>query len=234
MPLARVQHIYNHKSGLAADAVVNTWYFRSIATPVDDAPMDFVTIINDFYNQQYTPLTTSVVQFIATVQMATLRETYKVYDMDHAEPRTPVLVHTPPTPSPANSATAALPSEVAVCLSYKATAVSGSNPARSRGRFFLGPLNTSILSADASNSASRPLATARTAILECINRAADLAWTTYNWQWVGFSPTNNNTAMPSEDPDAWYRINECWMDDAFDTQRRRGVAPTSRIVKAIT
>jgi len=38
------------------------------------------------------------------------------------------------------------------------------------------------------------------------------------WDWVVYSPTNGNTV----------NVDNGWVDNAFDTQRRRGLAVTAR------
>lgn len=228
MVLARVQHIYRHKSGLAEDDIVNTWYFRSNTEVIGDGA-DLIMIVNDFYNQQVTATNTSVVQHIATTLMQTARERYKIYDMDHESPRSPVVDTTPGTPNPANGTAVALPGEVAVCLSYRAALLSGTSAARRRGRMYLGPLNTTASSVEATLLNARPNLPMRQAIIACADRMAALALTN-GWTWVVYSPTvAADPGVNGGGEFAAQTITDVWCDDAFDVQRRRGVKPTSRV-----
>ena len=126
----------------------------------------------------------------------------------------------------------ACPSEVAVAFSFHGdlTGVSetAANPtpppavirpaARRRGRFFFGPVNLTILSNDATS-------------LEAIVKAqfisdADIAVTR-------FMDTRPDFAVWSRRNATLYRVspNGGWsIDNAFDTQRRRGKAASSRTV----
>lgn len=88
--------------------------------------------------------------------------------------------------------------------------------ARRRGRIYLGPFGQTVLGTTAVTS-DRPLAAAVTAIA---NAATALATATAGAvvPWVIYSPTNGSGAV----------VTDGWVDNAFDTQRRRGVAATSR------
>jgi hypothetical protein len=70
MTTARVQHIYNPKSGLAEDQMVNTWYFESIvgSDPLDTAAQTALAgWVHNFYNNA----THQVRSNIAEVQLET-------------------------------------------------------------------------------------------------------------------------------------------------------------------
>lgn len=110
-----------------------------------------------------------------------------------------------------------LPSEVALCLSFQGARVAGEPQARKRGRIFLGPLRTSM------NTSGRPTSASVGAILDAAEDLYDgIAAITTGAGWEVWSPANG-TSEP---------IVEAWVDDAFDTQRSRGLAVTSKTVRS--
>lgn len=135
-----------------------------------------------------------------------------------------------------------LPSEVSCCLSLDATllpietepeSIPGGAPgpagdthprARRRGRIYLGPLNDTATNATGGGtSAIRPSSAFRSSVTRSAKENLAAAVTSAGWIWAVFSPT------------AWAMgtIHHVWVDDAFDTQRRRGVAATARTTLAL-
>lgn len=109
-----------------------------------------------------------------------------------------------------------LPSEVAIVSSFEATQVSGVNQATRRGRVYIGPISTS------SNDDGRVGDSTRTAISDAFEGFAndqDQAGFT-GWQWMIYSRTRDEMS----------RVVMGHIDNAFDTQRRRGVQSTIRSV----
>ena len=106
-----------------------------------------------------------------------------------------------------------LPDEVAVCLSFQGQKAAGAPQARRRGRVYLGPLDT------AAATDNRPA----TAFLTAIGNAA----TTLKANTTAVGGTAAwciwSVADQVEVP-----VDNGWIDNAFDVQRRRGVLPTSR------
>lgn len=100
------------------------------------------------------------------------------------------------------------PYEVAVCLSYYADDEANSN-ARRRGRIYIGPFNAV--------GGARPDSTLRAMVLTHGEGLAQIG-TASNTTWKMRSQTNNAT----------YKIERVACDDAWDTQRRRGLAPSLR------
>jgi hypothetical protein len=103
------------------------------------------------------------------------------------------------------------PSEVAVCLSYASVDNPDQSLPRRRGRIFIGPLAASAI------GERRPGVTIRDYVLDFgLNLAS-----------VGFA-SNTTWHMFSKIDNAYAKIESVWCDDAWDTQRRRGLAPTMR------
>lgn len=113
--------------------------------------------------------------------------------------------------SPTGSAP--LPAEVALVMSFQAARASGQNQARRRNRVYLGPLGGSAPSSD-----GRPAPGFVTQVARAGSDLAAAASSSVNWNWVVWSPTEQQD----------YQVDNGWVDNSWDTQRRRGLAPTSR------
>lgn len=208
-------------SGVPEDAIVNTWHFDDDDDPVA-APGDtrdwIMQALRNFYQTIDATLFPRTIGANATV---------KLYDIAAPMPRQPLFTETLAL-TPADQD--ALPSEVALCLSFAAAMESGVPPARRRGRVFIGPLATTV--AEQVNSQSRP----STAAMTVLRDAADAlqngvvhpgAGNPYRLRWSIYSPKTDETATVGE---AFNDVLSGWVDDAFDTQRRRGPGATSRLV----
>lgn len=107
----------------------------------------------------------------------------------------------------------AIPDEVSLCLSFQGTRGAGFPQARRRGRVYIGPFNSTAL------NGNRPAAALMTAMANAaitLKAAVTAVGGTYAWD--VWSPTDGAST----------HVNNGWIDNAFDTQRRRGVAYTSR------
>jgi len=217
MTILRVQCNIPRDNNVPADDAINTWHFLTVgaATPAA-AANDAVTQLGVFY--------AAIDVNFATYVSTPMR--FKVYDLQNPEPRVPILET---TLTLTTGSGVAFPAEVAVALSYRAELLSGTNPARRRGRIFIGPLD-----ADAGGLNSYdmvPSSTFRTALA---NAASDIivAGQTDDARWVVFSPTlagpppwsEGTLEASSADVVAGY------IDDAFDTIRSRGSRTTTRTV----
>lgn len=188
-------------SNIVADAITNTW---SVVTGAGDDGSAFKNAVVAFYVANLAIFPNIVRQ---------LNHVWKIYDRADPEPRAPTLMGTfsfasAPTGNPA-------PPEVSICLSFQAPQVSGVPQARQRGRVYLGPLDASIIDASGRPAVST-LTTARNAAITLL--AASVAAAT--WDWVVWSTVNGSAAG----------ITNGWLDDEFDTQRRRGRLATTRYV----
>lgn len=106
-----------------------------------------------------------------------------------------------------------LPAEVACVLSLRST----ENDARARGRLYIGPLHQACADTGTAND-SRPILGFRTALKGAAERLADNAVLAgISWQILSRSDGDTKEVVGG------------FIDDAWDTQRRRGVTPTSRL-----
>lgn len=206
-------------SNLPEDSIVNTFYFDQDDNGVLPSPEEsYDTVFNKlaaFYGGFDDLL------FPVTVGTATVR----IYDMRDPEPR---LLRFQDTFEPGNNGTSPLPNQVAVCLSFAAEPVAGVNPQRRRGRVFLGPCGVNASSTVDSNSTVS--AAVRTAIA---NAASALATPTdvpgdpvSSLSWAIYSPTTD--AEGANIDDSMHDVQSGWIDNRFDIQRRRAIAPTAR------
>ena len=234
MVTVRVQHAFNAKNGLAADAVINTFHFTTINPDAVWLPAQADALrdnVLDFYDANPPGLNLAVRSFLAEDSFANPRHTFRMYDMADPEPRIPRYLATHPGLGTAAASTS-LPHEVAVCLSYRAESVSGQIPARRRGRIYIGPLNTTVLFEDAQGH-SRPHQDFQNILTAAAKHLQEDAQAD-GWNWVvrsGGGPSDGE--LGGGDLPSVAELTTAGVDNAFDTQRRRGPKATGRTTVAI-
>lgn len=214
MAFYRVVADFPSVTGLPEDVCVNTWHF-SITNPSQVDFDEIADALRDFYTGGAAG--NSVQNLLSDLIVGNQCE-LTMYALADPVPRVPVASYSNTLAIPAATS---LPREVALCLSYQALAISGIPQARRRGRIFLGPLNATA--GEEANGDFRPTAQARGIVADAATRlqsASDLAG---NWSWVVFSDVLGITQSPQF-------VEDGWVDDSFDTQRRRGRATTTRTI----
>lgn len=207
MPVYRVNVIFDAESNIPEDSVVNTFHFVQ-SGPLVDAN-NVRDMLKDFYETQAPGASARVAQYMSNQFKTTAR--VQMYNLDQPKPRPPVYES---TFTHAPGSTQVLPREVALVLSFQASREAGELQSRRRNRIYLGPLNTAGLVGGTSLPAPQ-LITALTCAGAEMLRASNAAFT---WDWRVYSPTDNN----------YHPIDNGWVDNAWDTQRRRGRSPTAR------
>jgi hypothetical protein len=86
---------------------------------------------------------------------------------------------------------------------------------------YIGPLGVTVNAANATDVAARPTTASKNTILQGIRKLNTAVNGAINLTWVVYSRKLN----------AFAAVHDMWVDDAFDTQRRRGEAPTTRTVQ---
>lgn len=223
------QVILAHKSALPRDAVVNNFYFLTATTPATTVELDAIRDrIIDFYNTVDAGTSRSIANFIGdTIDRGANKCQMKHYDvtghLDGSIAGSYQLLHGW-TLSAKTAGYTSYPDEVAVCLSFHSLYAGdvefgpgGVRPrARDRGRIYLGPWTSGASVADATTNRLSLGASGRDTIVAAANRL--LAGNAAGADWSVWSRANSTM-----DP-----VSGGWVDDAFDTQRRRGEASGAR------
>lgn len=203
VPIIRVQATRAAVTGIPADAVTNVFHFDSLTTPVGSTEyQDCADAVEDFFDGAN--LVTPVAGYIHSLMADAL--TLKVYDLSDPEPRVPRITETV-TSSGAGSSER-LPNELAVCLSFQGAAISGLAQARRRGRLFIGPLSGGAWNPATARPSDVFMTDLATAAIRLVEDTAT--------RWAVYSTVLNAAAA----------VTDGWVDNAFDVQRRRGLAPT--------
>lgn len=212
MGLALAQVVIANVNGLPADSFVNTFWFGTLSDPPSQTQSDEIASrLIDFYTTANT--SAALGTYLGNcVSRGAGASTIKVYDGTAAPGLGPIDTY-PMTINAAGDAQD-LPWEVAVCISFKNDSATGIPAPNRRGRIFFGPINITAVT-DVAGSV-RPFGTFRTDAAVASERLRDS--NTAATTWVVWS---RDLSVASE-------VESGWIDDAFDTQRRRGEAVTTR------
>jgi hypothetical protein len=207
MPIVRIQHTLQGFSGAPEDRFVNSFIVVTAAPTTGGTGTALLGHLLQFYVSLGTYISQAATGPGSTVQM---------YDIAEAKPRVPFFEYNEPA-NPFSTSAGGLPAEVACCLSFEGTQISGLPQARRRGRIYLGPLSTTTLATTtASPYVSRPSQT----FIDDVLAAAEALRA--GWAGTGvWSIYSALTPSPST-----CEIVRFWVDNAWDTQRRRGARAT--------
>lgn len=247
--LAKVSIVLARTSGLPEDRVAMSfwWYLTPGWTTADlttlaGAHQIWLTVDNS------ATATAPLAAYMAST-VATTGHTINVYTYDMVTGERLAYENAPPERTQALTFAAvsigAFPAEVALCVSLRNNtgAVPGGGEfeapaARRRGRVYFGPIGTSG-AGEGSVSAGdlRPHANLREGLLHNTAFMRDGAvgpaeMVVYSRPFPGRGEIERPgrptlPAIPAR-PGQAYLVEQCWTDDAFDTQRRRGAKRTTR------
>lgn len=228
----RCQIALMNDSAEPRDLAVNVWHYRTGDT--EDSQSTVASAIaaatETFYN--------TIPQYLSENLAVTGHRT-KVYDMTDPPPRFPIYdaLWTLNT-----AGTDALPNEVALCLSFRGQILSGTNRRRNRGRIYIGPLARNVLVDSVGDV--RPTTAFRNDIVAGADATVwepSFAGIGGPIKWCVFSRSDAlGLAVGEQGPDeepaytagqlnlGFKPVVSYWVDDAFDTQRRRGARPTTK------
>jgi hypothetical protein len=211
MPNLRAMVTFDRKTNVPEDRVVNTWAFETTPTADQVATRAAIaTALTNFYNGVDTYLSSQI----------TALGKIKFYDLGDPMPRAPKSEHDLTLTTGSGDA---LPEECAIVLSFSGPPVSGTPQRRRRGRIYLGPLSYT-----ASAQLSQRVRVAQLCLSTIRDAAAGLlaaSVASLDWSWIVWAPSHASQTSSSAVP-----VDRGWVDDAFDTQRRRGPDPTMRLV----
>lgn len=202
MAIVRCQLAFPSVGADTEDTVVNTWHFD-----VDDATVAGVVNAQAALDTFYT----AIKAYLSPLQ-DWLGGRAKWYALNDPEPRAPFAEGTFIVSGAVAAGTCA--PELAICLSFQGIRVSGSSQARRRGRVFLGPLGNNAVSTTSGFIASAAQTSIQTAA-QALLTASGLS----DWVWIVWSKTSASQVV----------VDNGWIDNAVDVQRRRGVDSSSRL-----
>lgn len=206
MPTVRCLVVLPNVSGLPEDHVTNTFHFE-VAAYDNTTRVELSTWLADFYNTPPAGQTEEIAFFLSASLSRVADAEMRFYNLADPEPReASVITFTLDAAGTADR----LPDEVAICTSF----YSVRNLPRQRGRIFIGPFNSQAIDL----ATGRPKSVLRDVIGGATERLANESDVTN--QWVILSTASV--------PDTTFTVTDGWIDNAWDTQRRRGLAATSR------
>lgn len=192
-----------YTTNIPEDVVTNTLYFSTANTTDPDVHDEIGARVIAAYHILDANLS-GLISRAANICSVIL------YDMSDPEPRAPIATY-PFTLAAATTGNTELPAEVALCLSYHGAFESGVPNARRRGRIYLGPFSAGSI------VLTRP----PDALIDACVDFGEALWTPIgatDVQWVQRSETLGVTSQ----------VVGGWVDNEWDTQRRRGRRATSR------
>lgn len=214
MPIITAQAVLPYVTGLPRDVAVNTFHF--FVPAIDSGPLEAIrdTLI-EFYNDAPPTETDSIGQALtAYIDRTTDACEIRLYDAE----ATGGPLGVGPFTLVAPNSTPSLPFEVALCLSFAGSDASVLPAASKRGRVYLGPLLLDNITAPA-NLPPRP----STALIDIVTKSAlRMATSTVlsgeGVEWVVWSRRYEDATV----------VQFGWVDNEFDTQRRRQVEASVR------
>lgn len=214
MPGIRAQVVLPTRTNLPEDRVTNTLYFFNTSEGEFSVAAEVIgLILQEFYENLYTT------PFVPAnwLTMATAGWFVNFYDMAAPEPRVPYRVDMPNTGW--SGANTTIPSEVCTCMSFHGAPINGQSQARRRGRIYLPGIIPVMLEQETAGA----YPTFTDAWLTRINTEAEALQVACASAEVGWS-------VYSQVAGTYAPVVGGWVDEAPDTQRRRGQRSQERIV----
>src|SRR5687768_4631170 len=203
-----------HDSGLPEDVAVNTFHFDmdEVLGAGTANYADVAAMLQNFYGSTPPGGTAPLAQYLSSV--LTGQGILRAYRLADPEPRTPRYTVTQ-TYGTGSAATGNLPSECAIRISFTADPVSGVPAGRLRGGPFIGPLHI------AAKEATGIPRVAAVALGNLVDAATELVA-------AADASISNRFVIRSEVGNIESTVTGGFVDNAFDTIRKRGEAATVR------
>lgn len=205
MVAVKAQVTMPYRNVAPTNVAVNVWSFE-IADDEVDQYLEVQSYLTVFY-------TTLVDWFSPLLDMT--QSNIKIYVRSDLEPQVPRFDNSGSFGN-TNQTNDPLPEEVAAVMSFRAPLVSGTIPARRRGRIFLGPLGSQVSITGTNGRSVIDPDFVQAVITASVEAAAELV------------TAGNAHTVWSKTNEANYVVSNYWMDNAFDTQRRRGPSSSTR------
>lgn len=233
---------FDDRSGLSRDRAVNNFHFTAATVPSPNFG-NMRDLVLDFY--RVTPAGEGGPVRSLLSPMLTGAWEFKVYDLTQDPPRVPVFIDMGTIADMGDGNVGApLPREVALKHSINATYIPGVDKQRQQGGFYLGPLagGVNVVTGDGTH-ATRPAAALLSRCRKALRTLIDAADASSDVDFVVASlgardnsvssghPGDAGYVLPKNRPllpPKYFIVSGGWVDDEFDTIRRRGLRPTSR------
>lgn len=213
MPLLRCQVVIPYRTALPEDVAVNTFHFEAVDTG-ETVLGEILGRLAEFYNVTVAGIGDKLTTILSG-ELAITGTRLKIYDLSDPEPRPPIFDESLGI-SGTPTSTTNLPAEVALCTSYAASPEAGTVAARRRGRIYLGPFCATASGTAHGTNPARPSTGVITGVVAATKRLC--GENSSGIKWVVYSRANDDAV----------EVRRGWVDNAFDTQRRRGTAASSR------
>lgn len=212
MPTYRAQVVIPMFTNLPSDVVTNTLHFDPLTPLGFQETADLVQPhLTSFYQTCYGSVTGGMASY-----MSPSTATVNWYDLGEPTPRVP---YTLPLGATITTGVTQLPTEVSVVLSFQGPRVAGMPQARRRGRIFLGGITHAWFD-NSSASAFPKLTGSKSAVLAVACEALRDGVLSDGVRWSVWSQTDQASAL----------VDNGWIDNGPDTQRRRSVESSLRNV----
>lgn len=229
--MLQVSAVFPYRSGLAEDVSINVWHFRTVdPEPTEAEITTAATSLIDFYYEPPSDASTTdtIAQAMAPWINFSFSNCYlRIVGVDQvtgAELGAAIITNYdgPSQPDPSDSN---LPLEVAICCSFKGYYSEGPvlERARRRGRVYIGPLNDTVLQGNGTAAPPRPsvdFVNLLTAKMQDLRENAQTG--------AGTGGASAPWVIWSRAGGAIHNVVGGWVDNAWDTQRRRGNETTTR------
>jgi hypothetical protein len=212
--IVRADVVLPYTTGLPRDVAMNTWHFDCDESPsLEASTTAMVNGLINFYTGDVIVAGLSA-WLSETIDRGSDRCRVNVYEVGTVGPP---LASVPFTVDDPIGTAGSLPLEVAVCLSYVAGG-SGLPAGRKRGRVFIGPLTVGSLDND-----DQQIPFPDNTLREYLTDGAEdlMALEADGAHWIVYSRASAASAGS---------VTRGWVDNEFDTQRRRQRESTSRIL----
>lgn len=199
----RAQVIIKTDDAISENYVTNSWCISCADFPSGAECDEYTVCFDGFY--------TSMTSYFGDVVAQNGHEV-KYYDLTQTVPPNYPIASTTFNLS-SNPGIDTLPTEVALCLSFQGEKVPGFPQARRRGRIYFGPVNAN------QTGGGRPVSGIITALTTTADALATALLACSNAATLSVWSGTNAASVP---------VTDGWVDNAWDTQRRRGIDRTTR------
>ncbi len=218
MAIIRAMHTIQHVSAVPANAVTNVFHFSTGLPQPMASELDYIVAgIKEFFDVPAPTSAPAALAGLLSINLSSANRSIKLYNLADAKPRSPLRND---VSTMAGTGVSSFPHEVALVGSYRSFAQSGVPQRRRRGRLYLGPLTDQPQDVSRTGGDVRPSLFARETLVGAMKR---LALRSAEASWVTLSTVDGFVGT----------VVGGFVDDAYDTQRRRGTEAVTRSIFSV-